>query len=37
MHIGDGMEGQGDNAAHINLILDTREALGGAFASAAAR
>jgi 5,6,7,8-tetrahydromethanopterin hydro-lyase len=36
MHIGEGFEGGGANAAHINLILGAREALGGAFATAAA-
>lgn len=36
MHIGEGFEGAGANAAHINLILGTREALGGAFAISAA-
>ena len=36
MQIGEGFEGAGVNAAHINLILGTREALGGAFATAAA-
>ncbi len=36
MHIGEGFEGAGADAAHINLILGTREALGGAFAIAAA-
>lgn len=36
MQIGEGFEGAGVNAAHINLILGTREALGGAFAVAAA-
>src|SRR3569623_1556879 len=36
MHIGEGFEGGGANAAHINLILGTRDALGSAFATAAA-
>jgi 5,6,7,8-tetrahydromethanopterin hydro-lyase len=36
MHIGEGFEGAGVDAAHINLILGTREALGGAFTTAAA-
>ena len=36
MHIGEGFEGGGANAAHINLILGTKSELGVAFATAAA-
>jgi 5,6,7,8-tetrahydromethanopterin hydro-lyase len=36
IHIGEGFEGGGANAAHINLILGPKAALGSAFASAAA-
>ena len=36
MHIGEGFEGGGQNAAHINLILGTKAQLGAAFAAAAA-
>ena len=36
MHIGEGFEGGGGNAAHINLILGTKAELGAAFAMAAA-
>ena len=36
MHIGEGFEGGGANAAHINLILGTRAEIGSAFATAAA-
>jgi 5,6,7,8-tetrahydromethanopterin hydro-lyase len=36
MHIGEGFEGGGQNAAHINLILGTKAQLGAAFATAAA-
>lgn len=36
MHIGEGFEGAGPDAAHINLILGTKAQLGSAFATAAA-
>jgi 5,6,7,8-tetrahydromethanopterin hydro-lyase len=36
IYIGEGFEGDGANAAHINLILGPKEALGNAFATAAA-
>ena len=36
MFIGEGFEGGGPNAAHINLILGTKAELGGAYATAAA-
>ena len=36
IHIGEGFEGAGANAAHINLILGSKDLLGGAFATAAA-
>jgi 5,6,7,8-tetrahydromethanopterin hydro-lyase len=36
LHIGEGFEGAGANAAHINLILGTKAEIGGAFAGAAA-
>jgi 5,6,7,8-tetrahydromethanopterin hydro-lyase len=36
LHIGEGFEGGGPNAAHINLILGTQSELGSAFATAAA-
>ena len=36
IHIGEGFEGDGANAAHINLILGSKALLGGAFATAAA-
>jgi 5,6,7,8-tetrahydromethanopterin hydro-lyase len=36
MFIGEGFEGAGPNAAHINLILGTKTQLGAAYAMAAA-
>jgi 5,6,7,8-tetrahydromethanopterin hydro-lyase len=36
IHIGEAFEGDGANAAHINLILGPKSALGSAFALAAA-
>jgi 5,6,7,8-tetrahydromethanopterin hydro-lyase len=36
IHIGEGFEGAGGNAAHISLILGPKAALGSAFATAAA-
>jgi len=36
IHIGEGFEGAGANAAHVNLILGPKAALGSAFATAAA-
>jgi 5,6,7,8-tetrahydromethanopterin hydro-lyase len=36
IHIGEGFEGGGEHAAHINLILGTKAVLGPAFATAAA-
>ena len=36
IHIGEGSEGAGGNAAHVNLILGPKAALGSAYASAAA-
>jgi 5,6,7,8-tetrahydromethanopterin hydro-lyase len=36
IHIGEGFEGSGANAAHINLILGSKAVLGAAFATAAA-
>jgi 5,6,7,8-tetrahydromethanopterin hydro-lyase len=36
IHIGEGFEGGGEHAAHINLILGSKSVLGAAFATAAA-
>jgi len=36
IHIGEAFEGEGANAAHINLILGPKAELGGAYATAAA-
>src|SRR5262245_22989601 len=36
LRIGEGFEGSGANAAHVNLLLGTRAFLGAAFAAAAA-
>jgi 5,6,7,8-tetrahydromethanopterin hydro-lyase len=36
IHIGEAFEGEGPNAAHINLVLGTKAELGAAFALAAA-